>query len=152
MGRRGPAPKPTKLRLLHGDRKDRINHNEPQPEQGPMVPPEGMTREVRAVWDFTARHLETMGLAMPSDRECLRAYCEAVVDHARAAEIVAKSALLIKGIQGGMVRNPAYQIKRDAARTMLRFAQEFGLTPSARSRIELAERDNGADSPFAGSG
>lgn len=25
MGKRGPAPKPTALRVLHGDRKDRIN-------------------------------------------------------------------------------------------------------------------------------
>jgi P27 family predicted phage terminase small subunit len=81
----------------------------------------------------------------------LRAYCEAVVAHAKACEILAKSAVLIKGIHGNLVRNPALQIQRDASRTMLRFAQEFGLTPSARTQIEVgAER--GDASPFSGTG
>jgi P27 family predicted phage terminase small subunit len=51
-----------------------------------------------------------------------------------------------------MVRNPALQIQRDSALTMLRCAQEFGLTPSARTRIAADRRDNGQDSPFAGTG
>lgn len=151
MGKRGPAPKPRALRLLHGDRADRINDYEPVPSGDPLVPPDGITVEVREVWDFTVRHLEIMGIAAASDRDALRAYCEAVVAHAKACEILAKSAVLIKGIHGNLVRNPALQIQRDASRTMLRFAQEFGLTPSARTQIEVgAER--GDASPFSGTG
>jgi hypothetical protein len=33
MGKRGPAAKPTKLRVLHGDRADRINADEPEPPE-----------------------------------------------------------------------------------------------------------------------
>jgi P27 family predicted phage terminase small subunit len=151
VGRRGPAKKPRALRLLHGDRADRINDYEPVPSVEPLLPPEGITAEVRAVWDFTVRHLEIMGTAAASDRDALRAYCEAVVAHAKASEILAKSAVLIKGIHGNLVRNPALQIQRDSARSMLRFAQEFGLTPSARTGIEVgAER--GETSPFSGTG
>jgi hypothetical protein len=29
MGKRGPAPKPTNLRVLHGEKPYRINHSEP---------------------------------------------------------------------------------------------------------------------------
>lgn len=153
MGRSGPSPKPTALRLLHGDRKDRINQREPVPSAEPMTPPENVTPEVRAVWDFTARHLVIMGTASASDRDALHAYCEAVVAHAKASAVLAQTSILVKGIHGGMVRNPALQIQRDAARTLLRFAQEFGLTPSARSTIEVGGGDRGAeDNPFAGSG
>lgn len=151
MGKRGPAPKPRALRLLHGDRADRINDYEPVPAAEPLLPPEGITDEVRAVWDFTVRHLEIMGTAAPSDRDALRAYCEAVVAHAKACEILAKTAVLIKGIHGNLVRNPALQIQRDSARTMLRFAQEFGLTPSARTSIEVGT-ERGEASPFSGTG
>jgi P27 family predicted phage terminase small subunit len=152
MARGGRTPKPTALRIVHGDRKDRINLREPLPESGPMVPPDGITEEVREIWEYTVRHLAVMGLALPSDRDCLRGYCEAVVSHAKACKILAHSSILIKGIHGNMVRNPALQIQRDAARNMLRFAQEFGLTPAARSRIETADPDTGERSPFAGLG
>lgn len=153
MGGRGGgrSSKPTALRLLHGDRKDRFPVNEPIPAGGPMVPPEGITPEVREVWDFTVEHLAIMGTAAPSDRDALRAYCEAVVAHAKACAILARTSILIKGMHGGMVRNPAHQIQRDAAHTMLRFAQEFGLTPSARTRID-AGGESEETSPFSGAG
>lgn len=152
MGKRGPAAKPRALRLLHGDRQDRINDYEPIPSAEPIEPPDGISDEVRAVWDFTVRHLQIMGTAAASDRDLLRAYCEAVVAHTKASDVLAKSTILIKGIHGNFVRNPALQIQRDAARTMLRFAQEFGLTPSARTQIEVGGAGRDEDSPFSGTG
>lgn len=151
MGRRGgPAPKPTQLRLLHGDRKDRINHNEPVTRDVLPEPPEGMAADVREIWDYTLRELQFMKIAAASDRDALVAYCEAVVAHRKASAILAKTSVLIKGLHGGMVRNPALQIQRDAAQTMCRFAQEFGLTPSSRTRIQV-DAANGVQrsNPFA---
>jgi P27 family predicted phage terminase small subunit len=135
MGRRGPQPKPTNLRLLHGDRKDRINVNEPQPVDGLPKCPDGTTAEVRVIWDYTLSHLGHMRLATPADRDALLAYCEAVWTHRRASELMAKSSVLIQGLHGGLVRNPALQIQRDAAMVMRAYAHEFGLTPAARSQI-----------------
>jgi hypothetical protein len=37
MGKSGPAAKPTKLRVLHGDRADRINADEPEPPEDKSV-------------------------------------------------------------------------------------------------------------------
>jgi P27 family predicted phage terminase small subunit len=66
---------------------------------------------------------------------------------------LAQSSILIKGVMGGLVRNPALAIQRDAAFTVRTFAQEFGLTPSARSRVagSTAEQDE-SDNPFASNG
>lgn len=135
MGRRGPAPKPTNLRLLHGDRKDRINISEPLPAEGQPGP--GVASDaVREVWDYTLHQLQTMGLATPADRDALYAYCEAVVLHREACRLVAKSGVLLRGIHGNPIRNPALQVMRDSAQVMRAFAQVFDLTPSSRSQIK----------------
>ncbi len=138
MGKRGPQPKPTNLRLLHGDRKDRINTDEPQPRAGLPECPDGVDPQVRTIWDYTLGELAAMRLATPADRDSLLAYCEAVVLHRKASALIAKSSVLIKGLHGGLVRNPAVQVQRDAAAVMRAFAQEFGLSPAARSQIRMA--------------
>jgi P27 family predicted phage terminase small subunit len=132
----GPPPKPTSLRLLHGDRKDRINTREPQVRDAPPMAPEGISDDVRDIWDYTLRELVAMKTAAAADRDSLICYCEAVVSHRKASAILAQSPVLIKGTLGGMVRNPALQIQRDTAMSIRAFAQEFGLTPSGRTRIQ----------------
>lgn len=120
---------------------------------GKMIIPTDVTPEVAEVWAERLIELEQMGIAYPSDIDSWRAYCEAVVLHRNACKIVARSSILIKGRDGGMVKNPAVGIARDSALTLLRFAREFGLTPSARTMIETDQRKGKADdNPFAGTG
>lgn len=147
MGKRGPAPKPTALRLLHGDRKDRVNTDEPPAPQGVPVCPEEAAPEVREVWAYTVEQLVRMGTASTADRDALLCYCEAVVTHRRASAMAAQMAPLIEGHRGVMVRNPAIAMQRDAATTIRAFAGEFGLTPSARSEIRKGAANN--DAPAA---
>lgn len=136
MGKRGPRPQPTKLKLLKGEEhRDRINDDEPEPAPADPVLPDEVAEEVRAVWDATVLQLQAMGLAYAADSDSLRCYCEAVVSHRRASAVLAKTGVLVKGLHGNWVRNPALQIQRDAATTVRGFAQEFGLTPSARSQL-----------------
>lgn len=132
----GPSPKPTALRLLHGGHPERINTREPVVRDAAPEPPDDMAADVRDIWDYTLREIVFMKIAAATDRDSLACYCEAVVAHRKASAILAVSPVLIKGLHGGMVRNPALQIQRDAAMTIRAFAQEFGLTPSARSRIQ----------------
>lgn len=155
MGRHGPAPEPTKLKLIKGARRSRINEGEPVASDAlPLCPP-GVSREVRQVWDYTVNELIAMKIASSADRDALHAYCEAVVTHRRACALLAGTDVLLKGLHGGPVRNPAVGIQRDAANAIRTFAQEFGLTPSARSRI-VAEQAAAAamsdDNPFSGTG
>lgn len=158
MGKRGPAPKPTALRILDGDRnKKRINTDEPRARVGLPVCPDEVSNDVRQVWDYTLRELSIMGIAYAADRDALLCFCEAVVTHRRACAVLAQTAILVKGLHGNMVRNPALQIQRDAAAVIRAFAQEFGLTPSARSTIRAQEagvtrEQADAVNPFAGTG
>jgi P27 family predicted phage terminase small subunit len=153
-GRRGPAPKPTVLRLLDGDKANRFNPDEPVPAAELPECPAQASPAVREIWDYTVTQLDFMGLAKAADRDALFCYCEAVVAHRKASEVLAKSAILIKGAMGGLVRNPALAIQRDAAFTIRQYAQEFGLTPSARSRVAANALEQAADddNPFAGTG
>jgi P27 family predicted phage terminase small subunit len=150
MGRRGPAPKPAKLRLLEGARERDINQNAPIPRSGEVVPPDEMSDDVRAIFDYTLAELEHMGIVAPADRDALVAYCEAVDKHRKASALLARSPVLVKGMHGNLVRNPAMQIQRDAAHLIRQFAQEFGLTPSARARIDRDRDDDDGANPFAG--
>lgn len=154
MARKGPTPRPTVLKLLHGERhQDRINKDEPVPRPAEMVCPDDASPAVKNVWMRVVGELEAMNLAFPADADALRCYCEAVVTHHRACEVLKRSAVLVKGLHGNLVRNPALQIQRDAANTIRAFAQEFGLTPSARSSIRATDAAATDDkNPFAGTG
>jgi P27 family predicted phage terminase small subunit len=145
MGKRGAAPAPTGLRLVRGDRKDRINSNEPQPREGIPQCPVDAAPAVHEVWDYTIAELEHMKVVTLADRDALYAYCEAVAQHREVSRQLATEGFAVRGMNGGMVKNPLIQIQRDAAALIRSFAQEFGLTPSARSTIKMHVNDTGAD-------
>jgi P27 family predicted phage terminase small subunit len=153
--KRGPSPHPTALKLLNGERhRDRINQDEPVPSGRAPIPPPGISAEVRAVWDAVVAELDVMGLAHSADSDSLHCYCEAVAMHRKASAILAKSPMLVKSRYDTWMKNPALQVQRDAAHVIRAFAQEFGLTPSARSTIRAGEAGRGSteENPFAGTG
>lgn len=149
MGRRGPAPKPTQLRLLEGARRSDVNRNEPVPRSGRIDAPAELSDDVRVIFEYVVDELEHMKIASPADRDSIVCYAEAVDKHRKASAVLAKSPVLIRGLHGGMVRNPALAVQRDAANTIRQFAQEFGLTPSARARIDSERLSDDDDNPFA---
>lgn len=153
MGRRGPAPTPTNLRLLKGDRKDRINTREPMAPSAPPEAPEGIADDVREIWDYNVRELTAMGIASSADRDALLVLCEAIASHRKACAILKRSGVLIKGADGRLIRNPALVVQRDSGHTIRALCQLFGLTPSGRSTIQMEGRSGGEQSrnPFAAS-
>lgn len=137
MGARGVHPKPTNLRVLHGDRKDRINTDEPPAPDGVAQCPSYASPEVREIWDYTIKQLALMGCASPADRDALICFCEAVNLHRQASAELAESTLMVGRLdeKAGIMRHPMIMVQRDAATQIARFAQHFGLSPSARSEI-----------------
>lgn len=144
MGKAGPRPKPTNLRVLHGDRKDRINTNEPVPPSKRVAMPAHLSPGAKSVWKRLAPELARKGLLTAWDRDVFAVFCEAVVHHREACEL-ARRGVLVKGQKGEAVKNPALQIVRDSAQTIRAFAQEFGLSPSARSGITMPEGEEYED-------
>jgi P27 family predicted phage terminase small subunit len=138
----GPKPVPGKLKVLHGVRPSRINRREPAQRSEPPNPPSWLSREARAEWRRLVRELPR-GLLGPADRQCLAVACESWARWADATRRVMSDGVLVPGDRG-MVKHPACQIARDAEATMSRAWAELGLSPAARSRLEMPEQDENA--------
>jgi P27 family predicted phage terminase small subunit len=143
MGERGPAPRPTNIKLLHGEKKSRINLNEPQPRNVPVpAAPEWLSEEARELWDNLMPDLEAMGTLKVSDWPALAALCESWSRFKRTTILAAKSPPIWNrgtDAQGQpiYVKNPLYSQVRDATSELRGMLREFGLTPSARSGLRV---------------
>ncbi|WP_134663980.1 phage terminase small subunit P27 family [Amycolatopsis sp. CFH S0078] len=136
MGARGVKPKPTALKVLHGDRSDRINHEEPIPPEGEVTPPEELSEDARAVWDRLAPSLVAVGVLTPWDMDAFVVVCEALARYKQATKLVNGSALLVQG-PNGFVKNPALTVQREAETTFAQYGARFGLTPSDRTQLKV---------------
>jgi P27 family predicted phage terminase small subunit len=138
MGKRGPAPKPTALRVLRGDHPERINRNEPKPLEGPLTKPTWLTPDASELWDRLVPHFKAMGTVKSCDSELLAAYCEAWSRFRRIQHLVNTTEPLHKGREGVMVKNPVWaQLIRDVTADLRILSREFGLTPSARASLKV---------------
>lgn len=147
MGRRGPAPVPTKVKRLRGEtRPSRLNVHEPIPSADLPKMPADMDPDAKAVWRRVLRDMRHTGVIRAADADVLRCYCEAVSRYAAAARVYAQSGPLVRGRHGNeLVKNPLHQVARDNADEVRQFARELGLSPSARVGLRI-ERERSADS------
>ncbi len=137
MGRRGPAPTPTKLKLLRGEtRPSRVNYAEPEPLRHLPERPTDLITGADAVWGRVITELGHSGTITGADRDLLRVYSEVVVRYEQASVMLAGSGPVIVGARKGeIVRNPLTSIVRDLGMQLVVLARELGLSPSARSGI-----------------
>ena len=99
-----------------------------------------------AEWGRIVPELDRLGLLTKVDRAYLVAYCEAWATFNAAREAMAEYGPLVAGRDGGLVKNPAAQVMRDAADLMLKFGSRFGLSPSDRTRLSVpSESEDGPD-------
>jgi P27 family predicted phage terminase small subunit len=144
MGKRGPAPKPTKLRILHGDQPCRINFNEPAARPGTPEPPEELTRGGLKVWAEVVAEVEHMGLLTLADRDLFAAFCEATARFREVTALLGRSGVVMKTPDGkGIQPNPLVRMQRETSVLMKQLAGEFGLTPRARAEIDTGTRTVG---------
>jgi P27 family predicted phage terminase small subunit len=142
----GRKPIPTHLKILRGNPgKHALPQNEPQPtpiEDVPEAPP-FVQGYARFEWERVAAELVRMNLLTVVDSATLAAYCIAYARWRTAEEMLLEMArrdpilngLLLKARNGLPVNNPLIKLAAHAANDMVRYATEFGLTPSARARI-----------------
>ena len=155
MAQRGPKTKPTQLKLLTGTTRDhRLNPNEPQPDVVCPQAPEHLTKAARVEWDRIVVELMALQLVSNLDRGALGAYCQAYGRWSAAETALARMAgrdtvtegLIVKTKSGNLIQNPLVGAANKAMADMVRYAAEFGLTPSARSRV--AGLGDGGANPF----
>ncbi len=142
----GPPPKPSKLTELRGNPSKKKVAAEPEPSRGAPRPPADLKDEALAEWGRIVPELDRLGLLTVVDRAYLVAYCEAWASFNSAREALAEYGPLVAGRDGGLVKNPASQIMRDAADMMLKFGSRFGLSPSDRTRLSVPSKsEDGPD-------
>lgn len=145
---RGRKPRPTHLKVIDGNPGHRsLNKGEPKPEIKIPQIPDHLTADARIEWERVTRELAILELVSEADRGALAAYCQAYGRWVAAERAIARIAesdpgtegLLIKGSMGQPTYNPLVKMADKQMALMLRAAAEFGMTPSARSRISTPE-------------
>lgn len=149
-----PKPLPTHLKLINGRGNGRDSGGRPvKPELGwvrlPPTAPDWLAGEARRMWDDVVAELSRLKLLKPIDAGALSAYCVTWQRFVDASAIVARTGLVLD-TEKGPVKNPAVLIVEAASKELRAWSAEFGLTPSAESRLGKAEAPDGQDdNPFA---
>lgn len=146
MGARGPAPKPTHLKVLEGNPGKRpLNKNEPKPK--PVAPkcPTWLDKEAKREWKRVAPELEKLGLLTIVDGTALAAYCQAYSRWAAAEKVLTTEGMTYETETGYIRQRPEVGIVQKYLNLIRGFCAEFGLTPSARSRMTLPGENEDED-------
>jgi P27 family predicted phage terminase small subunit len=137
-------------------RADRSARNEAQPPPPATLDcPHAiaMREEAAAEWNRLAPMLAKLRLFTAADHSMLLGYCVSYAKALDAEREVTGRGMVIDTAYGPKA-NPAVSMARNEWAAVRRFAQELGLTPSARSRIsvpeDLTKADEAEDFLFGG--
>jgi len=139
MGARGPAPKPTVLKVLHGNPGKRpLPMNEPKPRPVAPAAPKWLSPVALAEWKRITPELEHIGLLTGVDMAAMACYCQAYGDMVAAREDIATHGyFMVVGENAYQQARPAVALQQKSMALIKTFAAEFGCSPSSRGRINL---------------
>lgn len=150
---RGRKPTPTHLRLVSGKIGKRpLNLQEPKAPQGRPSCPAHASDKARETWGYVCGILEDMGVLSVIDAVAIEMLCEAYADFVAASKALRDfgSDFYETATESGSIMyraHPALAKKQDADRRIRGWLAEFGLTPSARSRIKLGSDGDKNEDP-----
>ena len=137
MGRRGPAPQPTVLRMMRGNPGHRpVNQDEPKPpavkpDSGLAQCPKWLTGEARNLWKRIAPDAIASGLLTVVDLPAFEALC---LSYARWREL---ERLTGKNLDLAIAKGYRSQAVKER-QLMMQFGARFGFDPSSRSNVKVA--------------
>lgn len=142
MGKRGPAPKPSALKLVEGTyRKDRAVPDEVQYAEGIPACPKELGPEAKAEWKRIVGELSKVpGLIQKVDRAALAGYCSSYALFLHLEQMIREPDGLVIEYEtksGAVITQPSawVSIRNQERAAMSHFAQQFGFTPSSRTRV-----------------
>jgi P27 family predicted phage terminase small subunit len=147
MGQRGPAPTPTEILKLRGSTlvTKRRQRSEAKGTSGTPRCPQWLDADAKAAWRQLVPQLQTMGVLTRIDGNALARYCrlwsrwrkaEAFLDQHGEVYPLKDENGRVKYLQ----QWPQVAIASKLAHLLTRLEQEFGMTPSARTRIQVEPR------------
>jgi len=139
----GPARKPTQLKIIQGNPgHQKLNHAEPHPTPVAPTRPDWLEPEAKREWGRITPELERLGLLTLVDRGALAAYCQAWGRAVGAEKFLAAMGLTFTTPNGYVQQRPEVAIAQKSWQLVRAFCAEFGLTPSARSRLSVQKPED----------
>ena len=146
MATGGRKPTPTAIKILEGNPgKRELNKNEPKPVKKAPSCPKWLETEAKKEWRRLAKKMEAMGILTEVDMAAFAGYCQSYARWKEAEERITDRGLVIRTPSGYPQQVPYISIAQQYLRLMNQFAEQFGLTPAARSRIIAGEDESGND-------
>jgi P27 family predicted phage terminase small subunit len=112
-----------------------LNKYEPQFDPALLPPPPHLTEAAIAEWNRVAPQLYAVRVLTAADLASLAAYCQAYADWIHARTELDKHGFTITTEKGNLIQSPWVGIANKAMNNFVRYAAEFGMTPSSRSRV-----------------
>lgn len=142
MGLRGPAPQPTALKRAKGNPGKRpLNDDEPTPKIEAPKPPNHLSCFAKREWRRITPLLLRYGLLSQLDRSALAMYCQAYGRWKKAERELKAEGEVVLSKHGQSYQSPWLSIANKAMDRMNKAISEFGLSPSARTRIKVSLSD-----------
>ncbi len=143
MGTRGPTPLPHAVLAARGSWRASLARDErtPVPEPGIDDPPEWLDDEARGAWNDLSARLQAMGVLGTIDWHALALYCQLWSRWRQAEEFLARhgDSYIVRDNRGevrGVKLYPQVKLAGQLAEQLTRLGREFGLSPSARTRVQ----------------
>jgi P27 family predicted phage terminase small subunit len=134
----GPAPTPTRLKILTGNRGKRpLNEREPIPANKIPRKPPILRGKAATEWYKISNILFKLGILTDIDSTALAIYCQNWERWLNAEKALKIEGQVIKTKTGRKVVNPHISISNQASENMRKFLSEFGMTPASRTRVKV---------------
>lgn len=140
MSKPGPVPKPTALKQLEGNPgKRKLPEKEPS---APLLleipkPPSFLMPLAKKHWKQMAQELQACGLLTAIDLDTFGAYCNCWALWVEAQQNLKKYGPVQRNAAGIPVNSVFVDQSIKWLNQMLKYQKELGLTPSARTRVQV---------------
>ena len=145
MGKRGPRPQPTNLKILRGNPGKRsLNKKEPLPPTNGVNMPPHLGDLAAARWAEVLPMLQAVKVMTQADVEALARYCDTYEWWLATRAKLKKEGdtypiINDKGEVKYIAQRPEVSIAHKLAQQLRQLEQDFGLNPSARTSLNVKE-------------
>ncbi len=137
MGKRGPAPKPTNIRILEGNLSKRpFNSREPEPQPGEPALPVHLDAKARRIWRQLVPLLLNMRVLTEADGEALGTLAAICAVERRLLKAIREKGDTFKTGSGYIQQRPEWGLLNKLWQLKRVYLGEFGMSPASRSRIQ----------------
>jgi len=155
----GRKPKPTALKIVEGNPgRRKLPEFEPKFDPAQSSPSPFLNDDAKVEWGRIFGILYEAGVLTEVDRAVLAAYCQSYGVWAQAEREIDKlqqssvlNGLILRTKEGNFIQQPLLGIANRARGDMVKYASEFGMSPTSRVKVETSGTQK-KENPFARNG